>query len=287
MYGFRELSKKEINNIMKDVDKMIYIGNKTKKEKFKQVIHHGIYYPYIISSFGRIFSIYYNCCKYERINLKEMSPSYNKKDSGYLQIGLKYKSTTYICKIHILVDEAFVTNKNPDINNTVNHKNGIKNDNHEWNLEWCTQSENTIHAYKMGLSKQIRGECGNRNKYKEKEIIKVCKLLENNTPLSVITEMTKVSKRTVYHILNKDTWTHISDDYDLSKYNNGKSHDYTNKIHNVCKLLVSNKYTLQEISDMTGITYAMVKNILNKKAYKYISDQYNISVFNNYLTKRK
>lgn len=70
---------------------------------------------------------------------------------GYMVVGLTKNCQTKQTRVHRIVAEAFIPNiyKKPQ----VNHLNGNKKDNHVWNLEWCDNSENMIHAYQTGLRK--------------------------------------------------------------------------------------------------------------------------------------
>ena len=84
-------------------------------------------------------------------------------ETGYCYIQLWKNNKGKSLKIHRLVAQSFIPN--PNNKPHVNHKNGIKTDNRVENLEWCTRSENMIHAYSNGLLKKtIEGN----NKLSEK-----------------------------------------------------------------------------------------------------------------------
>lgn len=85
-----------------------------------------------------------------KINFPEkiMKPSINHK--GYEVIDLRKNGKRECGFVHRLVGKAFI--KNPDNKKQINHKNGVKRDNNVDNLEWVTNKENVIHAYKNNLN---------------------------------------------------------------------------------------------------------------------------------------
>lgn len=68
---------------------------------------------------------------------------------GYKEVALSKDGKTKTVLLHRLIAIHFIDN--PENLPCVNHINGIKSDNRLENLEWCTRSQNTKHAYDNNL----------------------------------------------------------------------------------------------------------------------------------------
>lgn len=101
---------------------------------------------YLINTNGQVLSI-----KSNRI-LKEITVA-----NGYLCVNLSRNNNHKPFRIHRLVAQAFIDNPLKKLQ--INHKDGNKLNNTMSNLEWCTASENQIHAYKNGLHKRGNKMC--------------------------------------------------------------------------------------------------------------------------------
>lgn len=75
-----------------------------------------------------------------------------KNKKGYNVVDLSKQCKNYHCLVHRIVASAFIPNY--ENKPQVNHKDGDKNNNMVTNLEWCNNSENQLHAYKLGLNKR-------------------------------------------------------------------------------------------------------------------------------------
>jgi hypothetical protein len=125
--------------------------NKMQKEQWKPI--KGYEDRYLISDHGRALVLphsrphprYKNVLS--RYGLKLLNPQ--SISAKYLQISLCGDGTKKKMYIHRLVIDAFILN--PENKPECNHKDGNKLNNHASNLEWCTTSENAIHAFKTGL----------------------------------------------------------------------------------------------------------------------------------------
>jgi hypothetical protein len=124
------------------------------EEIWKDIQGYEGYYQ--VSNLGRVKSldriIYQNKNNviYSR-TIKGRLLKFNNDKQGYQLVHLDKEGKRLCKKVHRLVAEAFIKNKNNKV--YVNHIDGNKKNNNITNLEWVTATENNLHAYKTKLSK--------------------------------------------------------------------------------------------------------------------------------------
>lgn len=123
--------------MVEEKDPYYFRGNLSKTIEYWHSIpgYEGLYE---IGSFGNVKSLLTG-------KLFLLTPHQN----GYVYVGLTKNKITTSYRVHRLVAIVYIAN--PEHKPCVNHKKGNKADNRWFMIEWATNSENDLHAYKIGL----------------------------------------------------------------------------------------------------------------------------------------
>lgn len=164
---------------------------------------------YQISNFGRVRSldrevVYSNKKKYKYVG-KILNPTLKK--TGYYYVSLSKNNVRPKFDVHRLVAMAFLDN--PNNYPCVNHIDGVKTNNNVSNLEWCTFSQNSIHADNAGLYTRTYGEINGMSKLTKDKVLEIRELLSNGEKGIHIAKKFNISISTVSMIKNKKLWSHI------------------------------------------------------------------------------
>jgi hypothetical protein len=124
--------------------------------------------------------------------------------AGYWEFGLRKGGEKYFINAHRVLAILFIPN--PENKPQVNHINGIKTDNRLSNLEWATGRENTIHAYRIGLTKAAHGEKHYRAKLNREAVLDI-----RSSALSIDELAIKyhVGSCAIAKVIKRVTWKHI------------------------------------------------------------------------------
>lgn len=112
-------------------------------EIFKDIEETNGYYQ--ISNFGRVKSIK------RKWVIKDIILTTIISKKGYCIVNMNDLGKMKVGKIHRLVATAFIPNS--ENKPQVNHIDGNKLNNHDFNLEWSNRSDNMKHAFSLGLAK--------------------------------------------------------------------------------------------------------------------------------------
>ena len=112
--------------------------------------------------------------------------------------------------VHRVIAETFI----PNSNNLpcVNHKDGNKLNNSVDNLEWCTHSENIIHAYKTGLEQLVCGEQHHAHKLTEDAVQYIKQVYvkrDKEFGAVALAKKFNVDRTTIHDIVRGKTWGEV------------------------------------------------------------------------------
>lgn len=131
----------------------------------------------------------------------------HKATNGYMRVRLKGENGKANCAgVHRFVAMAFIPN--PDHLPEVNHKNGNKTDNRVSNLEWCTSSQNQLHAYKeLGKKSWAKGKSFNRQAKLTPTEVRIIRT--STVSCSELAEYFGICEATVFNVRQRKSYKYI------------------------------------------------------------------------------
>ncbi len=182
-----------------------------KEEIWKDV--EGYEGRYQVSNLGRIKSLAryiettsrwggnFYLLRKERI----MKPG--KSPNGYRIVTFHTDGKPKHFTVHRVVAMCFLPN--PNNLESINHKNGNKEDNSAHNLEWCTHQENVLHAYNSGIRVSVKGSKVNGAKLDEAQVRTIKSINISEVSNSAIGRYFNVSAGAISAIRTGKTWGHL------------------------------------------------------------------------------
>lgn len=121
---------------------------------------------------------------------------------GYMRLGLSKDGSKKTHSVHRLVMAAFVGVSSMD----VNHKDGNKQNNHVSNLEYCTESENMTHRYRILGHEGPKGTKNGNAVLAENDILAI---RDDPRKLKEIAVDYGVSQQAIWQVKKRRSWTHV------------------------------------------------------------------------------
>lgn len=175
-------------------------------------------------------------------------------NNGYKTIMLRSnEGKAEIFRVHRLVAMAFV--ENPNNYPIINHIDGVKNNNHFSNLEWCTYSMNNKHAFDTKLKE-------NKKSYTKDEEIEIIKLRKSGLRAK---DIQKIFPHLKIYVIQK-----LYEKYGLIKVVKDTSKFSILEKKEIKYKLINRTESITDISKKIGIDRRTAGRIINELIWKEI-----------------
>lgn len=227
---------------------------------------------YYVSNYGRIFDAWKN---------KIVVSSDN--GHGYRSVTLNFKvdsTTTKLKTVYVHRIVCFYFNYQyyaPGY--IINHIDGIKHNNYDYNLEFVSNSENAKYrVYNDVPNCDVnRGENHYLNSIDEKTVRYICSLINSGiTDTKVLSQTVGYSESIIRHIKAKDTWTWLTREYYIPDFYERCRKGLTEQqAEYICELIYENKKPA-EICKLANVTDEQIECIKYNGAFPEIRAKYGI-----------
>ena len=169
-------------------------------EQWKPI--HGYEGSYLVSSHGQVKALFRESIQKGRwgealVRFPERTFKISKTMAGYNYVSLCKNGICIKYLVHRLVLRAFIGESTKQCN----HKDGNKDNNNIYNLEYCTASENLYHCINV-LGKK-RGENTKASKLKEFQVLDIRK---DNRTIKEIAAHYKMTYQAIHYIKTGKNW---------------------------------------------------------------------------------
>lgn len=219
------------------------------------------------------------------INLQENSQGYYTFLIKNFE-GISILGGTRCSFIHRIVALYFVDNLYGF--EVVNHIDGNKLNNNDWNLEWCTKSHNSKHAWNIGLV------IGKETLVKSSDISRINELLRNNKSYKEVEEELGISigyikNRKYKQSKNPSDFIHKIINDNTSKMFSNANIEFVEEINSLIREGKKNKEITEKlnlpktyISDIRKMKKFKGFHIMKPNKYKKLSDEKCIQIIEEY-----
>lgn len=172
-------------------------------EVWKDIIgYEGLYQ---VSNFGRVKSLQRKASGRKNIvNERMLKPQFN---GEYYHFGISKNGIQKIVLIHRIVASHFIPN--PENKPEVNHLNGDKSCNEDWNLAWATEKENCKHAREV-LNKKPGTGIWNQRKLTEAMVVDILAMYNTGSSQVEIAKNYNITKRNINDVIKRRIWKQVN-----------------------------------------------------------------------------